>query len=105
MKEDGTYDEDGKDIVTEVIGKGHQHEGRKRLVSSVCGGAITLQSRKKKKKSKKIQLVSEEMNAIQRDKSCVAASAQARSVISLPEIKVLYCKVWLLIILKILHRV
>ncbi|KAJ0940401.1 hypothetical protein HanRHA438_Chr02g0082961 [Helianthus annuus] len=41
-KKYGTYDKHGNDVVTEVIGKGHQHRGH-------LSATITLHSKKKKK--------------------------------------------------------
>ncbi|KAJ0829032.1 hypothetical protein HanLR1_Chr00c0049g0699071 [Helianthus annuus] len=79
-KKDGTYDKHGNDVVTEVIGKGHQHGGR-------LGATITLHSKKKKKKSKGAQIVREEIDAIKKDQYRVTAAAQASSITRLPEIK------------------
>ncbi|KAF5776698.1 putative Ulp1 protease family catalytic domain, papain-like cysteine peptidase superfamily [Helianthus annuus] len=79
-KKDGTYDKHGNDVVTEVIGKGHQHGGR-------LGATITLHSKKKKKKSKGAQIVREKIHAIQKDQYHVTSAAQASSIIQLPEIK------------------
>ncbi|MFS7941626.1 hypothetical protein Hanom_Chr06g00478501 [Helianthus anomalus] len=82
MKEDGTYYDIGKDVVTEVVGNGRHHGGRTLLVSSVLGVTKTLHSRKRKKKSKGVDRVIEETDTVQRDQSRLVATAQA-----LPEIE------------------
>ncbi|KAD5960907.1 hypothetical protein E3N88_12379 [Mikania micrantha] len=52
MMIDGSYYEFGKDVVTEVVGKGRHHGGRTRLVSNVIGATHGLFSRKKMKSEK-----------------------------------------------------
>ncbi|KAL8251213.1 hypothetical protein R6Q59_034906 [Mikania micrantha] len=52
MMADGSYYEPGKDVVTEVVGKGRQHGGRTRLFSSLIGvrDSLFLELKTKKKK-------------------------------------------------------
>ncbi|KAI3675456.1 hypothetical protein L1987_85046 [Smallanthus sonchifolius] len=56
----GSYYEVGKYVVTEVVGNGWEHGGRSRLVSSVIG--ISTQ---KRKKTKEVEILQEEINALQ----------------------------------------
>ncbi|KAI7742928.1 hypothetical protein M8C21_030334 [Ambrosia artemisiifolia] len=59
----------------------------KELEMKKDGVIKTKRSRKKKRKYEVAQAVREDIDAIQRHKSCVATSAQASSAVSLPEIK------------------
>lgn len=96
MMENGTYYEFGKDVVTEVVGKGRQHGGRTRLVSHVIGATKSLLSGKKKK-TKEAERVREEIDAMERDQNRVAAAAQASSIVCLSEIevKILFTKYYI----------
>ncbi|KAI3742329.1 hypothetical protein L1987_60009 [Smallanthus sonchifolius] len=87
MKENGTYYVEGKDVVTEVVGKGRQHGGRTLLVSDVIGATKIFVYGKKKKTTKQADTLREEIDALERDKYRVAAATQASSAICLPEIE------------------
>ncbi|KAK1407727.1 hypothetical protein QVD17_39351 [Tagetes erecta] len=56
MKDNGTYDPSKTDVVTEVVGKGHQHGGSTRLYCDVIGFTKSLfpESESKKKKTEAI---------------------------------------------------
>ncbi|KAI3756526.1 hypothetical protein L1987_56347 [Smallanthus sonchifolius] len=86
MKENDTYYEEGKDVVTEVVGKGRQHGGRTLLVSDVIGATKIFFFGKKKKTTKHADTLREEIDALERDQYRVAAATQASSAICLPEI-------------------
>ncbi|KAI3756811.1 hypothetical protein L1987_56634 [Smallanthus sonchifolius] len=89
MKENGTYYVEGKDVVTEVVGKGRQHGGRTLLVSDVIGATKIFVYGKKKKTTKQADTLREEIDALERDQYRVAAATQASSAICLPEIEFL----------------
>ncbi|KAK9073526.1 hypothetical protein SSX86_007850 [Deinandra increscens subsp. villosa] len=76
MKKNGSYYEHGKDVVTEVIGKGSQHGGRTRLVSHVVGVRKSLLSGKNKQKSKEAEVLTEEIDATQQDHDRIAAATE-----------------------------
>ncbi|KAK9078276.1 hypothetical protein SSX86_002333 [Deinandra increscens subsp. villosa] len=76
MKKNGSYYEHGKDVVTEVIGKGSQHGGRTRLVSHVVGVRKSLLSGKNKHKSKEAEVLTEEIDATQQDHDRIAAATE-----------------------------
>ncbi|KAI3756712.1 hypothetical protein L1987_56534 [Smallanthus sonchifolius] len=80
MKENGTYYVEGKDVVTEVVGKGRQHGGRTLLVSDVIG-ATKIFVYGKKKKTKQADTLREEIDALERDQYRVVAATQASSAI------------------------
>ncbi|KAI3706119.1 hypothetical protein L1987_76376 [Smallanthus sonchifolius] len=81
MKENGTYYVEGKDVVTEVVGKGRQHGGRTLLVSDVIGATKIFVYGKKKKTTKQADTLREEIDALERDQYRVAAATQASSAI------------------------
>ncbi|KAI3696159.1 hypothetical protein L1987_79169 [Smallanthus sonchifolius] len=87
IKENGTYYVEGKDVVTEVVGKGRQHGGRTLLVSDVIGATKIFVYGKKKKTTKQADTLREEIDALERDQYRVAAATQASSAICLPEIE------------------
>ncbi|KAI3828321.1 hypothetical protein L1987_02421 [Smallanthus sonchifolius] len=64
-----------KDVVTEVVGKGRQHGGRSRLVSSIIGS-----TKSEKKKTKEAERLQEEIDALQRDHGQGATTARPSTV-------------------------
>ncbi|KAL8243412.1 hypothetical protein R6Q59_009670 [Mikania micrantha] len=84
MMIDGSYYEFGKDVVTEVVGKGRHHGGRTRLVSNVIGATHVLFSRKKMK-SKKDHRSQEDIEVVQQNHYHVDVVSEASQ-----EIKVIF---------------